>query len=148
MTNEGDYIPSAWAWVREQVEAFEASGGTEATTLRDTGLPVIVVTTRGAKSGAIRKFALMRVEHDGAYALVASKGGDPHHPGWYYNVLAHPDEVLVQDGADRFAVDVREVSGDEKAAWWERSVAAYSRYADYQANTDRPIPVFVATRKA
>jgi F420H(2)-dependent quinone reductase len=148
MTIEGEYIPSAWDWVREQVEAFEASGGTEATTLMDTGMPVVVVTTRGAKTGGIRKFALMRVEHDGEYALVASKGGDPHHPGWYYNVLAHPDEVLVQDGGDRFPVSVREISGDEKAVWWERSVAAYPPYADYQANTDREIPVFIASRKA
>jgi F420H(2)-dependent quinone reductase len=148
MTIEGEYIPSAWGWVREQVEAFEASGGTAATTLMDTEMPIVVVTTRGAKTGAVRKFALMRVEHDGAYALVASKGGDPHHPGWYHNVVAHPDEVLVQDGADRFPVDVREITGDEKAEWWERSVAAYPPYADYQANTDRPIPVFIATRKA
>ena len=148
MTIDGEYIPSAWDWVRDQVAAFEASGGTEATTLMDTGMPIIVVTTRGAKTGAIRKFALMRVEHGGEYALVASKGGDASHPGWYHNVLAHPDEVLVQDGGDRFPVEVREVTGDEKAAWWERSVAAYPPYADYQANTDRQIPVFVATRKA
>jgi F420H(2)-dependent quinone reductase len=148
MTIEGEYIPSAWDWVREQVDAYEASGGTEATTFMGTDMPVIVVTTRGAKTGAIRKFALMRVEHDGQYALVASKGGDPHHPGWYHNVVAHPDEVLVQDGVDRFPVEVRELAGDEKAVWWERSVAAYPPYADYQAKTDRPIPVILATRKA
>jgi F420H(2)-dependent quinone reductase len=148
MTIEGEYIPSAWDWVREQVDAYEASGGTEATTFMDTEMPVIVVTTRGAKTGGIRKFALMRVEHDGQYALVASKGGDPHQPGWYHNVVAHPDEVLVQDGVERFPVEVRELAGDEKAVWWERSVAAYPPYADYQARTDRPIPVFLATRKA
>jgi deazaflavin-dependent oxidoreductase (nitroreductase family) len=147
MTTDREYIPSSWDWVRDQVEAYERSGGTEATTLMDTGMPIILVHTVGAKTGALRKFALMKVEHDGEYALVASKGGAPEHPGWYHNVLAHPDEVQNQDGPEPFPVDVREVHGDEKAAWWERSVAAYPPYAEYQANTDREIPVFVASSR-
>jgi deazaflavin-dependent oxidoreductase (nitroreductase family) len=147
MTLHGDYAPSRAGWVREQVEAYERSGGQEANTLRDTGLPVIVVTMRGNKSDKVRKVALMRVEHDGEYALVASMGGAPKHPVWYYNLKAHPDEVVIQDGAEPFEARVREVSGDEKAAWWERAVAAYPPYAEYQQRTDREIPVFVATRK-
>jgi F420H(2)-dependent quinone reductase len=146
MTLQGEYVPSAAQWVRDQVEAYEASGGREANTLRDTGLPVIIVTMRGNRSGSIRKIALMRVEHDGDYALVASKGGAPEHPVWYYNLMANPDEVLIQDGPEPFAVQVREVSGEERAAWWERAVAAYPSYADYQEKTDREIPVFVTTR--
>ena len=104
-----------------------------------------MVTTRGAKSGKVRKNPLMRVEHGGEYALVASKGGSPENPEWYHNLVAHPDEVLVQDGPEPFAVTIREISGDEKAQWWERAVAAYPPYAEYQEKTDRPIPVFVAT---
>jgi F420H(2)-dependent quinone reductase len=146
MTLQGEYVPSAAQWVRDQVEAYEASGGREANTLRDTGLPVIIVTMRGNRSGSIRKIALMRVEHDGDYALVASKGGAPEHPVWYYNLRANPDEVLIQDGPEPFAVQVREISGDERAAWWQRAVAAYPPYAEYQEKTDREIPVFVATR--
>jgi deazaflavin-dependent oxidoreductase (nitroreductase family) len=144
---EGEYEPSAQAWVRDQVEAFERSDGREANTLRDTGLPIVVVTMRGARSGKIRKIALMRVEHGGAYAFIASKGGAPEHPQWYGNLLAHPDEVVLQDGADRFFVDLREVGGEERAAWWERSVAAYPPYAAYQQKTEREIPVLVATRR-
>jgi F420H(2)-dependent quinone reductase len=102
---------------------------------------------RGNRSGKVRKIALMRVEHDGDYALVASKGGAPSHPVWYYNLRANPDEVTIQDGPEPFAVRVREVSGDERAGWWERAVAAYPPYADYQERTDREIPVFVAVRK-
>ncbi len=146
MTVEGQYEPSAAPWVREQVEAYERSGGREANTLLDTGLPVVIVTMRGNKTGSVRKTALMRVEHDGDYALVASKGGAPAHPLWYYNLKAHPDEVMIQDGPEPFDVHVREVSGDERATWWERAVAAYPPYADYQTKTDRQIPVFVATR--
>ena len=145
MTLEGEYAPSPSAWVRDQVAAYEASGGREANTLLDTGMQVVVVAMRGNKSGKVRKVALMRVEHGGAYALVASKGGAPEHPVWYYNLRAHPDEVTVQDGPEPFAVDVREVSGDERAAWWDRAVAAYPPYAEYQQRTDRLIPVFVAT---
>jgi deazaflavin-dependent oxidoreductase (nitroreductase family) len=109
---------------------------------------VVIVTMRGNKSGSVRKIALMRVEHDGEYALVASKGGAPRHPVWYYNLRAHPDEVVVQDGPEPFEAEVREVTGDERAAWWDRAVAAYPPYAEYQTKTDRQIPVFVARRKS
>lgn len=146
MTVQGEYVPSAAGWVRNQVEAYERSGGREANTLRDTGLPVIIVTMRGNKSGNVRKIALMRVEHDGEYALVASKGGSPKHPVWYYNLRANPDEVVIQDGPEPVPVTVRQVTGDERAAWWERAVAAFPPYAEYQQKTDREIPVFVARR--
>jgi deazaflavin-dependent oxidoreductase (nitroreductase family) len=134
------------AWVRDQVAQYEASGGSEASTLLDTGMPVIIVTMRGNKSGKIRKIALMRVEHDGEYALVASMGGAPKHPVWYYNLVADPDAVTIQDGPEPFPVHVREIDGAEKAQWWERAVAAYPPYAEYQERTTRTIPVFVATR--
>jgi deazaflavin-dependent oxidoreductase (nitroreductase family) len=147
MALQGEYVPSSWDWVREQVDEYEASGGTKANTLRDTGMPIIVVTTRGAKSGAVRKFALMRVEHDGAYALVGSVGGAPKNPAWVANIRSAPDEVLVQDGPAPWAADVREIDGDERAAWWERAVAAYPPYAEYQTKTERVIPVFLATPK-
>jgi deazaflavin-dependent oxidoreductase (nitroreductase family) len=146
MTISGEYEPSSWDWVRNQVEAYERSGGREANTLLDTGMPIIIVTMRGHKSGKVRKIALMRVEHDGEYAIVASKGGAAEHPGWYHNLVANPDEVAIQDGPEPFAVRVREVTGDERAEWWERSVAAYPPYAEYQENTNRQIPVLVATR--
>ncbi|MDE3205721.1 MAG: nitroreductase family deazaflavin-dependent oxidoreductase [Acidobacteriota bacterium] len=145
MPIEGEYEPSSLDWVREQVEAYERSGGKEANTLRDTGLPVIIVTTRGARSGKVRKLALMRVEHEGEYALVASKGGAPEHPDWYRNMKADP-HVMIQDGPAPFDAVAEEVSGEEKAAWWERAVAAYPPYADYQKATERPIPVLVARR--
>jgi deazaflavin-dependent oxidoreductase (nitroreductase family) len=141
---DGDYEPSPAQWVRDQVEAYERSGGKEANTLRDTGLPIVVVTTKGNRSGKIRKTPLMRVEHNGEYALVASKGGAPEHPVWYYNLKANPDAVRIQDGPEPFDAEVREVTGDEKAAWWQRAVAAYPPYAEYQQKTARPIPVFVA----
>ncbi len=147
MLLEGEYEPSTQAWVREQVEAYEASGGREANTLRDTGLPVVILTSRGNKSAKLRKTALMRVEHDGEYALVASKGGAPSHPVWYHNLKADP-EVTVQDGPEPFDARVREVSGEERGRWWERAVAAYPPYAEYQEKTDRLIPVFVATRRS
>ncbi len=147
MSEATKYEPSPWEWVSDQVEVYERTGGREANTLRDTGLPVIVVTTRGAKTGKIRKTPLMRVEHDGEYALVASMGGAPKNPVWYYNLKAHPDEVVLQDGPEPFAVDVREITGDEKALWWERAAAAYPPYLEYQERTDRQIPVFVATRR-
>ena len=143
---DGEYEPSTWAWVRDQVEAYERSGGTEANTLRDTGIPVILVTMRGAASGKVRKIALMRVEHEGEYALVASVGGAPSNPAWYRNLLANPTEVASQDGPEPFRVHVREVDGDERAAWWERAVAVYGLYAEYQAKTERVIPVLVATK--
>jgi deazaflavin-dependent oxidoreductase (nitroreductase family) len=147
MTTSGEYAPSPSEWVRDQVEAYERSGGREANTLRDTGLPIIVVTTRGNKTGKVRKTPLMRVEHNGEYALVASRGGAPKHPVWYYNLKADPEGVMIQDGEQPFAVTVREVTGEEKAQWWERAVAAYPPYAQYQERTTRQIPVFVATPK-
>jgi deazaflavin-dependent oxidoreductase (nitroreductase family) len=145
MPLEGEYAPSTSAWARNQAEAYEASGGTQATTLHDSGLPIIVLTTLGAKSGKLRKTALMRVEHDGVYAVVASRGGAPQHPQWYFNMVAQP-LVELQDGADKHDYRAREVFGDEKAVWWERSVAAYPPYADYQTKTERQIPVFVLER--
>ena len=147
MSLQDEYVPSPAAWVRDQEAAYEVSGGQRANTLRDTGLPVIIVTMRGNKSGKVRKIALMRVAHNGDYALVASMGGAPKHPVWYYNLKANPDEVAIQDGAEPFEARVRELTGEERAAWWGRAVAAYPPYADYQEKTDREIPVFVATRK-
>jgi F420H(2)-dependent quinone reductase len=144
----GSYEPSPSEWVRDQVDAYESSGGTRANTLRDTGLPIVIVTSRGAKSGTIRKSPVMRVEHGGEYAIVASKGGAPTNPEWYANLVATPDEVAIQDGPEPFDVSVREVSGDERATWWDRAVAAYPPYAEYQERTDRQIPVLVATPKA
>jgi deazaflavin-dependent oxidoreductase (nitroreductase family) len=147
MTLEGAYEPSPAKWVRDQVEAYERSGGQEANTLRDTGLPIIIVTTRGVKSGKVRKIPLMRVEHDGEYALIASMGGAPKHPVWYFNLKADPTAVMLQDGPEPFDATVREVEGDERAIWWERAVAAFPPYADYQKRTERTIPVFVASRR-
>jgi len=143
----GAYEPSPSGWVRNQVAEYEASGGQRANTLGDTGLPVVIVTTRGAKTGKVRKTPLMRIEHDGEYALVASKGGAPTHPVWYHNLVADPTAVVLQDGPEPFDADVRELHGDEKATWWERAVAAYPPYADYQKKTEREIPVFLATRR-
>lgn len=144
---EGEYVPGQWEWVNEQVAEYERTGGAAGNELRDTGMSIIIVTMRGAKSGAVRKIALMKVEHEGSYALVASKGGAPQHPAWYFNLLAHPDEVFVQDGPEPFPVSVREVDGEERAQWWERAVAAYPPYAEYQERTDRQIPVLVAAPK-
>jgi deazaflavin-dependent oxidoreductase (nitroreductase family) len=143
----GDYEPSPAQWVRDQVEAYERSGGKEANTLLDTGLPVIILTTRGNKTGKLRKSPLMRVEHGGEYALVASMGGAPTHPVWYHNLKAHPADVAVQDGPEPFDVTIRELDGAERNEWWDRAVAAYPPYAEYQLKTDRRIPVFLATRK-
>jgi deazaflavin-dependent oxidoreductase (nitroreductase family) len=142
MPLEGEYEPSPAQWVRDQVELYESSGGTKGTTLMDTGLPVILLTTVGAKSGKLRKTPLMRVEHDGVYAVVASQGGAPTHPVWYFNIQANP-HVELQDGPRKWDLTAREVTGDEKAVWWERAVAAYPPYAEYQTKTDRQIPVFV-----
>ena len=136
----GEYQPSPEKWVRDQVELIESSGGTQGTTLR--GMPVVVLTTLGAKSGKLRKSALMRVEHDGVYAVVASLGGAPKNPVWYYNVVAHP-QVELQDGPVRQDLTAREITGAEKALWWERAVAAYPPYADYQTKTPREIPLFL-----
>jgi deazaflavin-dependent oxidoreductase (nitroreductase family) len=142
MAVEGEYEPSTQGWVRDQVELYEGSGGTQGTTLRDTGLPVVIITNRGARSGNVRKTPLMRVEHGGSYAAVASQGGAPTHPYWYYNLRADP-HVEVQDGPRKQDMTARELSGDERAQWWGRAVAAYPPYAEYQERTTRQIPVFV-----
>ena len=146
MPLEGEYEPSPEKWVRDQVEAYERSGGREANTLPGRPEPVVVFTTRGAKSGKVRKNPLMKVEHDGVYAMVASQGGAPKHPTWYFNVTAHPDEVTVQDGDQVWDGVAREIHGEEKAVWWERAVAAFPDYADYQRKTDRSIPVVLVER--
>ena len=136
----GEYEPGTQQWVRDQVDLYESSGGTEGTTLR--GMPVIVLTTLGAKSGKLRKTPLMRVEHEGAYAAIASLGGSPKNPVWYGNVVAHP-LVELQDGPVLQDMLSREVTGTERALWWERAVAAFPDYAEYEKKTDRVIPVFV-----
>jgi len=141
----GEYEPSSRAWVRDQVELYESSGGTQGTTLRDTGLPVVIITNRGARSGKVRKTPLMRVEHDGRYAAVASQGGAPSHPLWYHNFRANP-QVELQDGPHRWDMVARELTGDERAEWWQRAIAAFPPYAEYQRKTMRQIPVFVLER--
>jgi deazaflavin-dependent oxidoreductase (nitroreductase family) len=140
MPLDGDYEPSTQKWVRDQVELYESSAGTQGTMLH--GKPVVILTTRGARSGKLRKAALMRVEHEGSYAVVASMGGAPKNPVWYFNAVAHP-RVELQDGPARQDMVARELSGDERAVWWQRSVAAFPNYADYQKRTEREIPVFV-----
>jgi len=142
---EGTYIPSTSAWVRDQVDEYEKSGGTKGNTLLETGIPVIIVTMRGAQSGNVRKIALMRVEHEGEYALVASRGGSDQNPDWYSNLLAHPTEVLVQDGPEAHRFTVREVTGDERTMWWNRSAEVFRQYNEYRDKTSRVIPVLVAT---
>ncbi|MGA5302417.1 nitroreductase family deazaflavin-dependent oxidoreductase [Nucisporomicrobium flavum] len=139
----GEYAPSPSDWAREQAEKFEASRGAEANTLQ--GVPIILLTTVGARSGKLRKTPLMRVEHDGEYAVVASKGGAPTHPVWYHNIAKNP-HVELQDGAEKHDYTAREVSGEEREIWWDRSVEVWPAYADYQKKTDRQIPVFVLTR--
>lgn len=139
----GEYEPSTSDWARRQAELIESSGGTSGLTLK--GMPVVVVTSVGAKSGKLRKTALMRVEHAGEYALVASLGGAPKHPVWYWNLVKQP-HIEIQDATDKGDFLTREVLGDEKAIWWERAVAAYPPYADYQTKTNREIPIFIATR--
>ena len=148
MVADGTYAPSPWQWVSDQVEKYERTGGREGNTLLDTGMPVIIVTTKGNKTGAVRKTPVMRVEHNGEYAIVASLGGAPKHPVWYYNLKANPHDVKIQDGPEPFDADVRELSGDERKQWWDRAVAAYPPYAEYQAKTSRVIPVFVARRRS
>ena len=140
MTSNAKYAPSPRAWVREQVTLYESSGGKEGTTMR--GMPVVIITSTGAKTGQIRKTPLMRVEHEGSYAAVASQGGAPKHPTWYFNLVADP-HVEVQDGSVKQKMLAREVTGEEKAQWWERAVAAFPNYADYQEKADREIPLFV-----
>ncbi|MFW3172328.1 nitroreductase family deazaflavin-dependent oxidoreductase [Geodermatophilus sp. CPCC 206100] len=148
MPLEGEYEPSTAAWVREQVERYEATGGREANTLRDTGIPIAIFWTRGATSGKVRKGGLMRVEHDGAYAMVGSVGGAPKDPAWVANLRRHPDQVTVQDGPEPWDGVAREVFGEEREEWWRRAVAVYPTYEEYARRTDRQIPVFVVERKA
>ena len=144
MDFDGKYGASTWDWVAEQVKQYEASGGAEANTLRDTGIPIIVMTTIGHKSGLVRKVPLMRVEHEGSYALIASKGGAPAHPGWYHNLVANPT-VLVQDGPEPWETQARLVTGDERATWFQRGIDVFPNYAEYREKAgDREIPVFVA----
>jgi deazaflavin-dependent oxidoreductase (nitroreductase family) len=132
--------------VREQVERYEATDGREANTLPATRRPVVIFTTRGRNSGKIRKFALMRVEHDGKYAMVGSVGGSSTHPGWYRNLKADPEALMVQDGAERFDATARELHGEEREIWWQRAVEAYPTYARYQEKTKRQIPILLAER--
>lgn len=141
----GEYVPSTWDWVADQVATYERTEGQEANTLFDTGIPIVIITSLGASSGKLRKFALMRVEHDGEYALIASKGGDPAHPAWYHNLVAEP-LVEIQDGAAPHDFRTEIVTGDERQAWWDRGVEIYSPYTEYQEKTNREIPVFVARR--
>ena len=144
---DGEYGPSTWEWVADQAAEYEASNGQQANTLRETGLPIIVMTTIGHKTGLVRKVPLMKVEHEGIYAIVASKGGAVNHPGWYHNLLADPT-VLIQDGPEPFETTVRLANGGERAEWWDRSVAAFSPYAEYQEKTDREIPLFLTETTA
>ena len=143
MPPTGDYEPSRAAWARKQAELYEATNGVEGGDLR--GRPVIVLTSVGARSGKLRKTALMRVEHEGLYAVVASQGGSPKHPVWYHNLKKQP-HVELQDGALKRDYTARELAGDEKALWWDRAVETWPPYADYQTKTDRQIPVFVLER--
>jgi deazaflavin-dependent oxidoreductase (nitroreductase family) len=139
-----DYIPPSLDWVRKQVELYEGSGGTEGSTLLDTGMPCIIVTHMGNKSGAIRKIPLMRVNVDGSYVLIGSMGGQPKNPVWVYNLRANPD-VEIRDGTEVMKMRVREVSDEsERTSLWEASAAAYPPYNDYQGKTTRKIPVFIA----
>ena len=142
MPLQGEYEPSAQQWVREQVELYERSGGTQGTTLRDTGLPVVIMTNRGVRSGKLRKTPVMRVEHDGRYLAVASQGGAPTHPAWYANLVAEP-LVELQDGADVRDMRARELTGAEREQWWERAVQAFPPYAEYQRKTQRVIPLLL-----
>ncbi|NHC12273.1 nitroreductase family deazaflavin-dependent oxidoreductase [Motilibacter deserti] len=140
MPLDGTYEPSPEAWVRDQVELYERTGGAEGNTLR--GVPVVVITSRGARSGKLRKNPVMRVEHEGRYAAVASKGGSPEHPTWYHNIVSEP-LVELQDGPTPRDMRARVLEGAERAQWWERAVAVWPDYADYQKKTDRQIPVFL-----
>jgi len=136
----GEYAPSPTQRSRDQVELYESSGGTTGTTMR--GMPVVIVTSLGARTGKVRKTPLMRVEHKGQYAVVASQGGAPTHPLWYYNLVANP-HVELQDGPVRQDMTARELIGSERAEWWQRAVDAFPDYAEYQTRTDRQIPVFI-----
>lgn len=144
MTITGEYIPSPSAWVRKQVGTIEATGTTESVHIQHR--PVVLLTMLGARSGSVRKVPLMRVEHEGTYAAVASQGGAPQHPQWYHNLQAHP-ELDLQVGTETFPVRARELSGEERERWWEICVAHFPPYAEYQTKTDRLIPVFVLERR-
>jgi F420H(2)-dependent quinone reductase len=145
MALAGTYVPSKQQWVRDQVAEYEASDGTRANTLRDTGDPIVVITSVGAKSGNLRKNPVMRVERDGTYVAIASMGGSPTNPEWYHNFLAHP-EVELQDGAERHTYTARMVHGAERQEWWDYAVQTWATYAEYEKRTDREIPVFVLER--
>lgn len=142
MTLQGTYVPSKADWVREQVAAYEASDGAEANTLRDSDDPIVVITSLGAKSGNLRKNPVMRVERDGKYAAIASKGGADEQPEWYYNFVAHP-LVDLQDGPVKKTYSARVLNGAERADWWDHAVATWPTYAEYQTKTEREIPVFL-----
>ena len=143
MPLQGEYEPSTAQWVRDQVEEYESSGGSRGTTMR--GVPVVVITSVGSRSGKLRKNPVMRVEHDGVYAAVASKGGAPQHPSWYRNLVEHP-LVELQDGPSKADYIARQTSGEERSLWWDRAVEVWPDYASYQEKTDREIPVFVLER--
>jgi deazaflavin-dependent oxidoreductase (nitroreductase family) len=147
MALQGTYAPSKAQWVRDQVAAYEESEGERANMLRETGFPIVVITSVGARSGHLRKNPVMRVERDGTYVAIASKGGAPDNPEWYHNFLAHP-QVDLQDGAEKHTYDVRLVEGEERAEWWEYAVETWPTYGEYQKKTDREIPVFVLERAA
>jgi deazaflavin-dependent oxidoreductase (nitroreductase family) len=140
MSLSGEYLPSTSEWARQQAEAFEASGGQEAAELR--GVPIIVLTTVGAKTGGLRKTALMRVEHDGKYAVVASKGGAPEHPAWFYNLVKNP-RVALQDGDVKKEYDAHQAEGAEREEWWGYATEVWPDYDEYQKKTERRIEVFV-----
>jgi deazaflavin-dependent oxidoreductase (nitroreductase family) len=145
MTLEGTYVPSTQQWVRDQVAAYEESNGERASTLRESGDPIVVITSVGARSGNLRKNPVMKVERDGRYVAVASKGGAPDHPEWYFNFLAHP-EVELQDGPEKHTYKARLLRGEERAEWWQLAVNTWPTYAAYQRKTDREIPVFLLER--
>ena len=148
MRFDAEYEPSKWKWVADQIAEYEASGRAQANTLMDTGIPIIVFSTMGRKSGKVRKVALMRVEHEGEYALVASKGGAPEHPGWYHNLIAN-STIMFQDGPEPYETTVRQIDGDEYDQWWERSVEVYSPYAEYQEKAPhRKIPIFLTAARS
>lgn len=142
MTIQGEYLPSKAGWVREQVERFEATNGAEANTLRDSDDPIVVITSRGARSGKVRKNPVMRVEKDGRYVAVASLGGAPQHPEWYYNLVAHP-VVDLQDGPVKKSYRARVLEGEEREQWWQYAVDTWPTYGEYQKKTERLIPVFL-----
>jgi F420H(2)-dependent quinone reductase len=142
MALQGTYVPSKHQWVRDQVAAYEQSNGERANTLRDTGYPIVVITSVGAKSGNLRKNPVMKVERDGRYVAIASKGGSPENPEWYHNFVTHP-EVELQDGAKKHTYTARLLSGDERSEWWDYAVATWPTYAEYRKRTTREIPVFL-----